>query len=200
MDKSYKNLLQEHFQQNKLALPVYTAKKVGDRWQASVILMNNQTFTDTANSKKEAELLAAKKACNNIVNKAQIIQVSVLQKANLSDIDFSGYDIVLLIDGENFDLDINKVTNNMLVLFFVSKNTTKKLVFQLQNSYSNCFVFISESVGRDAADHLLTFYAGKLSIVHHNKKYFVLTKDHYGEFLEKFMDNCKFVCSMEEIK
>ena len=62
--------------------------------------------------------------------------------------------------------------------------------------------FISDSVGKDAADHLLTFNAGILHhmLLGHSMNYYVFTNDNFGQLLEKFMPNCKFICSIDEIK
>ena len=103
-----------------------------------------------------------------------------------------------MVDGENCDLNMTKIDSNILVLFFAAKNTTKNKIFEHQTKYNNCYVFLSQCVGKDAADHLLTFYAGKLSMIT-NKKMLVMTRDHYGEFLERFMENCQFICSLDEI-
>lgn len=114
------------------------------------------------------------------------------------EINFSKYDSILLMDGDN--VDISEIEDNILILIFVAKNTTRHKVFKLQNN-ENIYVFISDSVGKDAADHLLTFNAG---ILHHllfdkDMNYYVFTKDHFGELLEKFMPNCKYICSINEI-
>lgn len=211
MTEGYKNLLQEYFQRKKLPLPVYNCNnintdKVNPVWKASVFILplSNTEFTGIAATKKAAETIAAKNACEYVFATNNPIPVDrepapFTQKVkNISDINFDNYKTVLLVDGENCDVDIKRINNDVLVLMFVSKNTTKKLVFKLQQSYNNCFVFVSERTGRDASDHLLTFYAGKLSVLHDSKQYYVLTKDHYGEFLEAFMNNCKFICSLDE--
>lgn len=215
MDKSYKNLLQEHFQKNKLQLPSYETIRIDEGtdnepiWKSTVTLMNDKSYGGISKTKTDAEMSAAKNAYEYLILNGSGIgtrqnttsSVPRLQKTkNLTDININNYKRILLVDGENCDLEIERVDSNILVLIFVSKNTTKNLVFRLQHNNPNCYVFISNSVGRDAADHLLTFYAGKLSVLYENIECYVLTKDHYGEFLEKFMNNCKFICSIDEIK
>lgn len=209
MDKSYKNLLQEYCQKNKCRMPIYSqASKLNSSdnnpiWTTNTKLFNDMIFHGTATTVKEAESIAAKSAYEYIISNIKtepVNQFNITQKVgDISDINLAQYANILLVDGENCDLEIGKVNAKYLILIFVSKNTTKKLVFQLQSMNENCFVFISDSVAKDAADHLLTFYAGKLSMLCNNKKYYVLTKDHYGECLEKFMNNCKFICSIDEI-
>lgn len=207
MEKSYKNWLQEHFQKNGLALPKYQTEKINGLdhdpiWQSKLEL-NGHIYIGDGSTKKEAESVVAGKA---FINYKKIIipdvKVERKQKKELMEIDFNQYSTVLLVDGENCDIDMIKLINsNVIVLIFAAKNTTKNKIFEYQTSYNNCYVFLSQCVGKDAADHLLTFYAGKLSMmpIITNKKIFVITKDHYGEFLERFMLNCKFICDLDEI-
>lgn len=227
-NKAYKNLLQEYHQKNKLNLPLYSSKRIDDGidnapiWKSTVIVANI-SFNGISGSKKDADNIAANHAYKYIISIDQSFQknvnmninkninkninINVSQKSHniyqkvqaLNEINVHNYKIVLLVDGENCDFDITKLPNDTLVLIFASKNTSKKNIFQFQNDYENCYIFISQCVGRDAADHLLTYYAGKLSILYENMQYYILTKDHYGEFLEKFMNKCKFICSISEI-
>lgn len=218
MNKPFKNLLQEYYQKKQLNVPTYSTFSIANNigniplWKSIVMLYDGTEFVGISGdlhkkipgNKKDAENNAAKNAYNYLITSNKLTTttttISTTQKAkSLNDINIANFKKVLLVDSENCDLEINKISNDMLVLMFVSKNTTKKVVFQLQNKYENCYVFISESVGRDAADHLLTFYAGKLSILYDEMQYYVLTKDHYGEFLEKFMSRCRFICSLDEI-
>ena len=209
MLKSSKNLLQEYCQKNKHNPPVYSQAVRLDKgldntptWKTTVKLFNNKTFEGVAGTIKDAELIAAKRAyefvTENLVQPVVTYSVG-LKVGSLTDINFGAFAQILLVDGDNCDLDIQRVGDDVLILIFVSKNTTKKIVFQFQAKYDNCFVFVSDSVGKDAADHLLTFYAGKLSLLASDALYYVLTKDHYGEFLEKFMNKCKFICSLDEM-
>ncbi|ARF12367.1 double-stranded RNA binding motif-containing protein [Klosneuvirus KNV1] len=205
MEKSYKNLLQEHFQKNNLPLPYYETNRIDGLdhepvWRAQLEL-DDTLYESEGSSKKEAEIKVAEQAYLDYCQKPvkQEIKLDRKQKVKeLRDIDFSQHDSIIMVDGENCDIDMGKINANMLVLFFAAKNTTKNKIFEYQSKYDHCYVFLSQCVGKDAADHLLTFYAGKLSMIS-NKKMYVLTKDHYGEFLERFMDNCKFICSLDEI-
>lgn len=214
MEKSWKNLLQELCITCKMLQPVYKTERIDNSldhapiWK-SVCSCQDVPFDSIGNSKKEAELSAAKLSYEYFNTKLEdLIQqqnkktkIDRIQKAeHLYQINLNMYDKVILVDGENVEIDPNKVNTDMLVLIFVAKNTSKNIVFELQQNYPNYYVFISQNVGRDAADHLLSFYAGKLSIINPDKNYYVLTKDHYGEFLEKFMNNCKYICSLHEIK
>lgn len=205
MEKSYKNLLQEHFQKQNLPLPHYKTNRIDGLdhepvWQAQLELYGT-IYESNASSKKEAELKVAEQAYLDYCQKPVKLENKIdrQQKVKeLHEIDFNRYHSIILVDGENCDIDISKISSNMLVLFFAAKNTTKNKIFEYQSTYDNCYVFLSQCVGKDAADHLLTFYAGQLSRMT-DKQMYVLTKDHYGEFLEKFMNNCKFICSLDEI-
>lgn len=210
MDKNSKNSLQEYFQKTKLQLPSYSSIRIdpgidnAPTWKSTVTLENGSMFDGIAGSKKDAEIIAANHAYAYITSKQvkfpkQSNQTIYQKVQDINEIQIKNYKSVLLVDGENSDFDIKKLSNDILILIFASKNTTKKNIFQFQNDYINCYVFISECVGRDAADHLLTYYAGKLSMLYDDMQYYVLTKDHYGEFLEKFMRKCKYICSIDEI-
>lgn len=205
---SSKNLLQEYCQKNNISLPIYktdrsdkTGQDHNPTWKSNVII-NKMSFSGIGSTKTKAELIAAQIAYEHITLKTiakPIIEIVRKQKVkSLEDIDFGAFDKIILVDGEN--CNVNQI-DDANVLIFVAKNTTKNIVFELQSKYDNYYVFISDSVGKDAADHLLTFYAGQLHVLNKNPdaQYFVLTKDHYGEFLEKFMYNCKFICTTDDL-
>lgn len=219
---SSKNLLQEYCQKNQLSMPIYhTTRCEGYKdnepmWEANVTcVVNAQIFQALGKTKKEAELKAADLMYNSIFKTKtsststsmpnNIAKPTISRQQKIDDITkiaIREYDTIILVDGENCDITFDQLDEHNLVLIFVAKNTTKNIVFQHQFIHKHCYVFISESVGKDAADHYLTFMAGKLSMmdVMKNKQCYVLTKDHYGEFLEKFMPKCKFICSLDEMK
>lgn len=205
MEKSYKNLLQEYFQKNGLPLPKYQTLKIDGMdhqpvWQAR-LQINDTIYEAEGKSKTEAEINVAEYACLNYCKNPVKTEIKLDRKQKVNDITeivFDKYESIIMVDGENCDIDMAKINSNVLVLFFAAKNTTKNKIFEFQTKYDNCYVFLAQCVGKDAADHLLTFNAGKLSLII-NKKTFILSKDHFGEFLEKFMNNCKFICSLDEI-
>jgi hypothetical protein len=122
---------------------------------------------------------------------------------DLININFDLYTKIILVDGENVAIDEQFIEPHVLILIFAAKNTSRKNIKTLSKQYINCLLYLSESVGKDAADHLLTYYAGKLSMIMkfknitHIENIYVCTMDHYGEFLEKFMD-CKFICQFSD--
>jgi len=216
---NYKNTLQEFLQKQRLPLPKYNTIRTGGSdhmplW-ISNIQVNGKIFQGNPYSTKvDAENSVAQICYDHIIsdsnpnitniNLPNQEQYEVKQKSrSIYDVNISGYDKIILIDADNCDVDINADNySTILFLFFCAKNTTKKLCFKLQHKYDNCYVFISESVGRDATDHLLTFVAGIIDCTNRISKinpiHYVLTKDHFGEYLEKFMTNTSFICSIKE--
>lgn len=211
MEKSWKNILHEYCQKNGLDKPIYNTNKIGTTennqiiWQ-SFVSIGTKKVDGIDYTKKGAEsrsasfmyLLIKEQETLNLDNNSNIIGRK--QKLdNVNEIKFTEYNRIILVDGENCDFTMDKLKLDDLVLIFVAKNTSKNIVFKYQEKYNNVYVFISDCVGQDAADHLLSFYAGILSVIFTEGKYYVLTKDHYGQSLEKFMKNCKFICCLTEL-
>ena len=182
-------------------------------WTAQLVYLG-QTFEGTSNTKTAAKKLAAISAYNcfqkTIITQTKNSNFDRKQKVNnIMDIDLNQYDKIILIDGENYNINLPEFTNFnsniILFIFFAAKNTTKNIIFELQKNYSNCYVFLSHVVGPDAADHLLTFYAGKLSMLYNGGIpdnqiiFYILTKDHFGQYIQVFLPNSRFICSLEEI-
>lgn len=218
MEKLAKNNLQEYLQKRNLPLPTYSTFEINSEYShvplfksilslydgKEYIGMSGDIYANIPGNKKEAEANAAILAYERLkgANQLPIPTKRLLFKQkvpSIYDLEFDEYDKILLVDGENCDIDPYHISSETLILAFVSKNTTKKRIFELQANNANYFVFISESTGKNSANYLLTFYAGQLSVLCKDKQYYVLTKGHYGEHLEKCMDKCKFVCSAEKI-
>lgn len=213
---SNKNILQEYCQQNKIKLPSYetilTGSQLDIEWTATVIF-GGKKYIASAKSKTTAEQTVAgtiikdlKIPKQNQVQNCQSPQIIRRQKVDsVYDIDFKKYKTIFLIDSENCELidqDIDKYPN-ALFIFFCAKNNTKTYCFKMQENRPNAYVFISQSIGRDAADHLLSYIFGIIQCIDNFNKishfFYILTKDHYGECLEKFSDNIKHICDMNEI-
>jgi hypothetical protein len=212
-----KNRLQEYCQKNKLEIPRYETNRTGGidnkpEWASCVNIFNKTFNSNIMNNKTLAELDVANKILlfldqQNKSNHVGNNQIKIAQKCDsIYNIDLEKYNNFILIDAENCDVnrDNLNVYSDTLFLFFCSKNTTKTYCFKLQQEYENCFVIISQSVGRDASDHLLTYIFGIICNEHHNlgkndSRYYVLTKDHYGEYLEKYNDCTKFICNIDDI-
>lgn len=107
---------------------------------------------------------------------------------------------ILLIDVENVDFDPDHLPKNLLILIFAAKNTTKIKICNLALQRRNCFLMITKSVGKDAADHYMTFTLGQISLLRNKSQYvFILTRDKFGQNLEYFTTNCRHICSLNEL-
>jgi hypothetical protein len=110
------------------------------------------------------------------------------------------YQTIFLIDGDNCHLSHDPssifLEKTHLYLYFMAKNNLQPIPFMYQQRYENCCVLISEAVGRDAVDHLISFSLGQLSVRAPDKQYRVVTHDHFGECLEKLGVNCRMICSI----
>lgn len=211
---SNKNILQEYCQQTKIPLPRYestnTSTKELIEWTTSVTF-GNKIYSASARSKINAEQTVAGMIIKDIKSITQNIidtPISYAKKQKASDIysiDLKQYETIILVDSENSELTDQQIDkySDSLFLFFCAKNTTKLYCFTMQETKENAYVFISQSVGRDAADHLLSFTLGILTCIDKCNKYehsyFVYTKDHYGECLEKFGLSIKHICDFNEI-
>lgn len=118
--------------------------------------------------------------------------------ASILDIPSSAYQTIYLIDGDSCHVENESKFSEAgsLFVYFVAKNTTKPSPADHQHRFENCCIFISDSIGRDAADHLLTFTLGQMTAIWHGKKYIIATHDHFGECLEKFVPGCQCICSL----
>lgn len=205
---SFKSRLHELFQKQNMKMPTFTHEPIPKDniviWKASVRI-DDHAFEAVKMTKKIAEQECSKQALEYLANSQHkptsprplvsnpFAESNLYEKKMLEDIKLDSFQKIVLIDGENFNFKSFENQPEVLILIFVAKNTSKKIVVQLQDKFPNVYLFISKCVGKDAADHLLTFYAGKLSILRPNASYSVVTKDHYGEFLEHFLPDCKFI-------
>lgn len=205
MNNSKKNELQEYCQRNAIELPKYKSSRIdNDRdhepiWQCEIVF-NNKSYRTVSGTKKGAEVKIAEMIIGELQPKQQI--TTIIKKQKIDDIlkiDFSRYIRIILIDGENVDILENNFKETDLILIFVAKNATKNNVFKLQTQLDNCFVIISDSIARDAADTLLIFTAGRLAVKLSDRQFVIITKDHFGESLQKCLDNCKHICSTQDL-
>lgn len=204
---SSKNILQEYCQKNKIPMPIYNTVIIGGTQTIpifeSTLIFNKNTYCATGATK----IMAEKKVAQSVYQSLPTITRSIIhivtptfkQKyCSIQAILGEQYHQIYLIDGDNCHITDDKIfeDNSNLFIYFVAKNNTRPYPFLHQEKYDNCCVFISDSTNRDATDHLLTFNLGKMSILWKDKKYYIVTKDHFGECLEKFMTNCQFICSI----
>lgn len=212
-----RNQIQEYCQKYKIDFPIYDTSRIGGEdhkpiWK-STTTFKNKSFEYVGVSKKETELAVSKMIVDDQLLSGEEREKPIEQNKiarrqkvdNLLDIKhLLKYKTILLVDGENTDFNPNPLlqglSSTILILIFAAKNTTKNKIFEHQERYEDCYVFLSSCVGKDAADHLLTFYCGMLNVIIKDPvQYYVFTKDHYGEYMQVFMRNCKFICSLDEI-
>lgn len=200
---SAKNILQEFCQKNRLPIPVYFTNRISDIKSLpifeSIITFNNVTYRAQGSNKVAAEKEVAQQVCKFLSTASQPQEFILCQKyTDLTKIPIDQYSQIYLIDGDNCHVINENVFQHStcLYIYFVAQNTTKPQPLTHQQKYANCCVFISESIGRDAVDHLLTFSLGQMSIIWSNKVYYVVTRDHFGECLKTFMKNCHLICSI----
>jgi hypothetical protein len=128
--------------------------------------------------------------------------------ASIREISIDNYQVIYLIDGDNCNVENEHVFKNKTCLFiyFIAKNNTKPFPFAHQEQYDNCCVFVADTVARDAVDHMISFFLGQMVILWstslaslsrpQDRQYFIVTRDHFGECLEKMAPNCHLVCSV----
>lgn len=199
-----KNTLQEFCQKNHLPIPTYVTNRISDIRSLplfeSVVIFNNVTYRSQGSNKVSAEKEVAQQVCQFLSTVNQPTQEFILcQKyPDLSKIPIDQYSQIYLIDGDNCHVTNENIFHDIscLYIYFVAQNTTKPQPLIHQQKYVNCCVFISRSIGRDAVDHLLTFSLGQMSIIWSNKVYYIVTRDHFGECLQTFMNSCHLICSI----
>lgn len=203
---SSKNTFQEYCQRNKLPIPIYDTKQIQQIpiLFESIVNFNGVDYSARGSSKVIAEKEAAALVCRQIHNdpniSTDIEQLKLTQKySNIMTIPIEKFQKIYLIDGDNYHITNESVFQRIdsLYIYIVAKNNTKPQPTLQQQKYNNCCIFISESVSRDAVDHLITFNLGKMSVIWENKEYYIVTRDHFGECLEKFMPSCHFICSID---
>lgn len=210
-----KSQLFEKCARERLPAPVFSTTREPDTVDHMPVFRSRCTFqskkyTAKGNTKKEAELIVCskilkrkeKKLVNREYKNNKRRNDSVTSKFNelIQLRNFQEADRIILLDTDNISLNHEQMetTYSTQILAFTAKNTTKTNIFDLERLFPFVHVFISDRVGRDAADFLLAFYAGKLSMLDLDKDIYILTRDHYGEHLETFLDRGKFVCKYED--
>jgi hypothetical protein len=222
---SSKNRLQEYCQRHHLANPEYlseciTSLREPPRFHSTVTFLEH-TYEGYGPTRIGAEKDAAERACSDIPPEfpkyipsmennlcaidSAIISVTQYKTSGLTqkytsilDIPSHRYQTIYLIDGDNCHVENEGMfgTPTALFVYFIAKNTTKPFPSEHQQRFENCCTFISDSIGRDAADHLLTFTLGQMTAIWTDKKYIIVTHDHFGECLEKFVSGCRCICAI----
>ena len=193
---STKNQLQQFLQKLKLDLPEYFSSKTDEGlWISTVkfVLSDNNKLEyvgDPFKRKTQAECSAAFKAVKYLdcIKKAET-------NYDVDHVEFAETGVYVLVDYEN----INKISNlenlvirnkGIILLKFAGHCHPKALVGK-----SN---YVIESSIKDAVDHYISFYIGKLVYQYQNQLLdgeqtklliFVLTRDHYASSYQSFSNN-----------
>ena len=192
---STKNQLQQFLQKLKLDLPEYFSSKTDEGlWISKVkfVLSDDKEYTgDPFKRKAQAECSAASKALK------AINQIGSIKKTetclSVDDVIYPSSDdvdkIYVLVDYEN----INRISN--LEKIVLSHKTITLLKFA-GHCHPRALVgqsnYVIESSIKDAVDHYISFYIGKL-VCHHQASgnqnmlvILVLTRDHYASSYQSF--------------
>ncbi len=187
---SAKNTLQEYFQKNNFNLPTYISLKGEDNlWISTVkIILYGDSYdieSGQYKKKKQAECSAAFNAIEKIKsikieNTHKEIKITNLYPIDKLVINDSGK--YVLVDYENISRlkNISQIKSDFILLKFVSHCHPKALTGEAN--------FIIESSIKDAVDHFISFYIGRLVNHHKNNLLIcVLTRDHFASSYESFI-------------
>jgi hypothetical protein len=163
---SYKNLLQEYCVKNAIPLPTYTARSMGrphaQLWESTVVV-NNESFTSTYFPTKTcAQQNAAKAAYDSLLNnmlKEIVIHVPPTW--------------IALIDLENSQ---SEILANKPILYYLFKSEFSTVDTNKYKSV-NTHVISTASAVANAADHLMSYYAGQLTKTNSITNYIILSRD-----------------------
>jgi hypothetical protein len=193
---SHKTELNLICQKNKHDLPIYDTKKIGglshDPLFESKLIFDNKMYISKGKSKQDAENIIAEKVLKNFH-----VSTTKNKENKIFDIKTLNFDTAILIDGDNVDMpnvDISKYKNTIF-LFFVAKNSSKLQKYSnTELNFENSYIIITKSISADVTDHLITYNLGQLKTLYLNKKYIVVTKDHFGEVLTSFDTDIQHHC------
>ena len=211
--KDIKNQLQEILQRNKLELPKYETIQMPNVKEInflSTVRVLDQQFQAVNSRKKDAEKSSAEKAYNYLKENHKELfetlfegELKILKEFDVKNHDYRNVNNIVCLDGENVDIPQDDLTKyaDKLFLIFVSKNTTKKKCFRVENKNANVYLFVAQTTISDSADHLLTFKLGQLSMVLVNReiRFTVISKDHFVECLDFFSEKIKHQCNFKDI-
>ena len=210
---SPKNVLQEYCHKMRIPVPAYNTNRISAITEMplfeSILTFQGETYHATGATKINAEKEVARIAWEKFARKSPPRECATRSPPaplrlhqkyeHITAILDEEYDQVYLIDGDNCHITDETVFADpkKLFIYFVAKNTTKLVAMRHQDQYENCCLFISDSIGQDAVDHLLSFTLGQMSISwHRGLEYYIVTRDHFGECLQAFIPRCKLLCRM----
>ena len=200
-----KNKLQEYCQKNKLPLPAYDTVQTNEGKYPpifeSTLVFNKISYHSIGKSKVNVEKEIAQLVCDQLesLELEETTNTLVQKYSDIEHIPIENYNRIYLIDGDNCQIGDEACFNdlNSLYIYFVAMNSTRLICRKHQQKYDNCCIFISPTISKDSVDHFISYHLGKMSVLWgENKEYFIYTRDHFGECLEKFIPRCHLICSM----
>lgn len=194
---STKNQLQQFLQKLKLDLPEYFSSKTDEGlWISTVkFVLSDDNMLEYVGEpfkrKTQAECSAAFKAVKHL-DCIKMAETSY----DVDHVEFSDNDVYILVDYEN----INKIPN---LEKLAAKNTGLKLLKFAGHCHPKALAgksnFVIESSIKDAVDHYISFYIGKLVYQHRRQRsdeepkknllVLVLTRDHYASSYQSFSND-----------
>lgn len=203
---SFKNQLQEHYQKQKLPLPIYSSvrdtssKDHEAMWISTVTLPEGEKFTSSSQSKKTvAECEAAEKALEYLAflsetkldcddgrnNDARnITTTNVVDFSPFSDNEYlkkvknGMYEKIILIDLENRPdfINVKRMPEDTIIIGVIGH------CHALATKECIFPKYMIKSAVKDAADHGLSFLAGILSqYIPVTTDVYIVSRDHYAE-------------------
>ncbi len=193
---SYKNLLQEYCMKNNVLLPIYYDESFGVahqlRWQSTVVLQELKFCSDKLYPTKVAAQQSAAYQAYAFFNCAlpdgsyvlsptsihhqdpHTLEIPEEQHTELKEICVVKSPIwIALIDVENLQPVLNHTKPIEYYVFMSEFSSIDKSKYYGPTSR----VITVDSSNSDAADHLMSYYAGKLSALNSIKNYVILSRD-----------------------
>lgn len=211
MEKDPKTLLQEYCHRYKLPLPKYTTTNtINGKFKSTVCCVQNihkiTVDSDEFPSKKEAEKQAAGrmldiinsqnkpvseyKYLDNIIIDNTIIDDDLPATPKASNVKPlarpNTNEFIILIDLENIQPNIVNVYSYHIELFASVYATVLDKYRQIIKE-KNLKLNLIDSAASEAADHLMTFTACRLSLAYPEKKFIIVSRDKSSEIIVKLL-------------
>jgi len=179
---SYKNLLQELRMRQKKPLPIYYDEAYGPHhqlmWQSYVVVDDLKFYCQQYfNSKTGAQQDAARVVYNFLISSSiekRETPPNTPPKTELKEIYIHKYpEWVALVDVENLQPNIIHGKPVEYYIFMSEFSSIDPVKYATVVSK----VIRVDSSNSDAADHLMSYYAGQLTKTHSAKKYIILSRD-----------------------
>lgn len=171
---SNKNILQEHCVKFGYPFPVYDSISSGLphklSWQSHVIIQGHKFYSDQpSTSKVDAEQNAAGVALKYLFDATILTPTEELKEVYIHKFP----DWIVLVDVENLQPTLIHGKPVSYYIFMSEFSSIDRAKYQSPISE----VILVDSSNSDAADHLMSYYAGKLTKTLNVKNYIILSRD-----------------------